>query len=225
MKYVTIVSGGMDSVTLAYDINADDSEQLLVSFDYGQRHVRELQAAADAASALSVRWEVIDLRDVGRALSGSRSALLDRYVDVPHGHYAAESMRSTIVPNRNMMMLAIAAAIASAEGAQLVAFAAHGGDHHVYPDCRPEFVEALDRAVDLGTLDEDTDSSVRLIAPYIEWSKTDIARRGKSLGVPFERTWSCYEGGRLHCGKCGTCVERIEALRDAGVDDKTEYAP
>lgn len=226
MKVVTIVSGGMDSVTLAYSLAQRTDDQRLVSFDYGQRHVRELQCAQKCAAALDVPWELIELPDVARAISGAQSSLVNPDVAVPHGHYAEDSMRATIVPNRNMMMLSIAAAIAVAHEYDTVAFAAHGGDHFVYPDCRDDFVRALGRAIELGTLDESKRPpvGVQLLAPFVQHTKTDIASLGAELGVPFEDTWSCYEGGAVHCGKCGTCVERIEALRDAGVADLTEYA-
>jgi 7-cyano-7-deazaguanine synthase len=224
---VTIVSGGMDSVTLAYALAQRTDDQRLVSFNYGQRHARELACAAQCAEALGLEWELIGLPDVAQAISCAHSSLVNPNVDVPHGHYAADSMRATIVPNRNMMMLSIAAAIAVAHEYDTVAFAAHGGDHFVYPDCRDEFVRALTDAIWLATLDESKAPvrGVELHAPFVNHTKADIASLGAELGVPFEDTWSCYEGGDVHCGKCGTCVERIEALRDAGVADLTEYAP
>jgi 7-cyano-7-deazaguanine synthase len=213
MKTVVIYSGGMDSTTLLYQLRAQGRELLALGVDYGQRHRRELEAAAAICQKLGVPYRVADLRGVRDLLGGSSQT--DPRVPVPEGHYAEESMKATVVPNRNMVMLAVAAGYAMSQGAQSVAYAAHAGDHAIYPDCRPEFADALDHAIGLADW-----RRVTLERPFIGLTKTDIAVLGMALGVPFEDTWSCYKGGERHCGKCGTCVERREAL---GEMDRTEY--
>ncbi|MEI4263202.1 7-cyano-7-deazaguanine synthase QueC [Roseovarius sp. D0-M9] len=218
MKVMVICSGGMDSVALAHRYAATGALHALLSFNYGQRHAKELDYAAACARRLDVPHHVIDISAIGAALGGS--ALTDD-IDVPDGHYAEETMRITVVPNRNAIMLAIAFGMAAAQKVDAVATAVHGGDHFIYPDCRPDFIAAFqameDRAMD-GYAD------VRLLTPYVNGSKADIAADGARHGTPFAETWSCYKGGDLHCGRCGTCVERREAFHLAGVDDPTVYA-
>jgi len=214
---VITLSGGLDSAVLLWQLLGGGDRVLALSVDYGQRHRVELDHAARLAAAAGVRHEVADLRGVGRLLSGS--ALTDPAVDVPSGHYASDSMKQTIVPNRNMILLSVAAGWALAEGADRVAYAAHAGDHTIYPDCRPVFAEAVAAAIALADW-----RAVELVRPFIAMSKADLVRRGAALGVPFELTWSCYRGGKRHCGTCGTCVERREAFELAGVGDPTVYA-
>lgn len=221
MKTVAIVSGGMDSVALAYLLRDAGHDLTMLSFDYGQRHRRELEYADLAASRLGVPWDLVSLNTLTDLLKGS--ALTDPAVEVPDGHYAEQSMRSTVVPNRNMMMLAIAGAVAVAQGASSVATAVHAGDHFVYPDCRPAFVEAMTAALRLGNEGFAVDG-LEVLAPFSLSSKSEIVNIGHALGVPWEMTWSCYRGEALHCGTCGTCVERREAFELAGVTDPTEYA-
>lgn len=217
MRVVSLLSGGMDSATLAYML-ADQGEELrLLSFDYGQRHIRELESAAKIAAHLGAPHEVVTL---GLDLPGS--ALTDPTIDVPEGHYESESMKATVVPNRNAVMLSVGFALAVARGADAVAFGAHAGDHAVYPDCRPAFVEAFQAMQDIAT---EGFGAPRLLAPFVRMTKADIARLGADLRVPWAETWSCYQGGALHCGRCGTCRERLEAFTLAGADDPTEYAP
>jgi len=218
MKTAVVCSGGLDSVSLAHVLAAENSLTRLISFDYGQRHRKELDFAAACAARLKVPHHVIDLRSVGAALTGS--ALTDE-LDVPDGHYAEETMRITVVPNRNAIMLTIAFGIAAAQGDDAVATAVHGGDHFIYPDCRPAFTEAFD-AMQRAALDGYAD--VRLSTPFVHRSKADIVTAGAKAGTPFEQTWSCYKGGEVHCGRCGTCVERREAFDLAGVEDPTPYA-
>ena len=218
MKTLVICSGGLDSVSLAH-ITADEHQLTrLVSFDYGQRHRKELDFAAAAAQRLGVPHHLMDMRGIGAALSGS--ALTDD-IDVPDGHYAEDTMRITVVPNRNAIMLAIGFGVAAANGDEAVATAVHGGDHFIYPDCRPAFTRAFD-AMQQAALDGY--ASVRLHTPFVERSKADIVHAGAAHGTPFAETWSCYKGGELHCGRCGTCVERREAFHLAGVEDPTAYA-
>lgn len=216
-KGVVLLSGGMDSTTVLYHALKQDEVTLnaALSFDYGQRHSTELNYASRMASKHGIDHEIISLRDVTRFLKGS--ALTDD-IEVPHGHYAEDNMRVTVVPNRNSMMLNIAAAVAIGTGAGRVYAAMHAGDHPVYPDCRPEFVSALQT-----TLRYATETTVEIWTPFIMWGKDKIVKHGHDLGVPFEETWSCYEGSNVHCGKCGTCVERAEAFHLAGVDDPTLY--
>jgi len=218
VKTLVVCSGGLDSVTLAYKVASEATLVGLISFDYGQRHNKELDFAKLAGERLSVPVHVIDISAVGKLLSGS--ALTDD-VDVPDGHYAEESMKVTVVPNRNAMMLAIAFSIGAAQGAEAVAAAMHGGDHFIYPDCRPAFLNAF---AEMERLSLDGDPDVQLYVPFVDQTKGDIAAEGARLGVPFEETWSCYKGGELHCGCCGTCVERREAFHLAGATDPTEYA-
>lgn len=218
---VAIISGGMDSTVLAYDLAHQDHRLHLLSFDYGQRHSIELEYAQRTAGRLGARWDRIDLTSVTALLTGS--ALTDRDVDVPEGHYAADTMAATVVPNRNMMMLSVAAAVAVAEGAYQVATAVHAGDHPIYPDCRPEFIAATTRAVRVGN-EGHGHPDLMVYAPYVEITKADIATIGDLLGVPWDETWSCYQGGDQHCGRCGTCCERIGAFITAGVHDSTAYA-
>lgn len=217
---VVIVSGGLDSATLVYHLRAQGCRVRMLSFDYGQRHRRELDCARQTAQDLRLSHQVVDLRPVGALLTGS--ALTDAAVTVPDGHYTDASMRVTVVPNRNALMLDIAVAVAVTAGCGAVAFGGHGGDHPVYPDCRPEFVQAFTtsaRLANAGFLP----AGFRVLAPFLGLSKAGIVRLGVSYGVPFERTWSCYNGGAQHCGTCGTCTERREAFRLAQVADPTPY--
>jgi 7-cyano-7-deazaguanine synthase len=217
LRTLVVCSGGLDSVTLAHKVAAERDLVHLVSFDYGQRHRKELDFARRAARRLGVAHDVVDLGDVGSRLTGS--ALTDGAA-VPEGHYAEETMRVTVVPNRNAIMLTIAFGIAMARAAEAVATAVHGGDHFIYPDCRPGFIEAF-AAMERSALDGFAE--IALAAPFLRASKADIVREGTWLGVPFAETWSCYKGGARHCGRCGTCVERREAFDVAGIADPTAY--
>lgn len=221
MKTVAIVSGGMDSVTLAHYL-ADEGHSLhLVSIDYGQRHKKEIQFAAVAAEDLKAKHSVVDLSSITRLIA--TSSLTGDDVAVPDGHYAEESMRATVVPNRNMTMLSIATAIAISEQADYVATGVHGGDHFIYPDCRPAFIAAASAATLIG-MSEMSANFKGIIAPFVHTDKAGIASIGNQLGVRWHSTWSCYKGGEIHCGRCGTCVERREAFHLAGVVDPTLYA-
>jgi 7-cyano-7-deazaguanine synthase len=217
VQTLVVCSGGLDSVTLAHKIAVEKALIHLVSFDYGQRHKKELEYARLCATRLGVSHDVIDITDIGRRLTGSA---LTGGEEVPDGHYAEDTMRITVVPNRNAIMLTIAFGIATARGAQAVAAAMHGGDHFIYPDCRQSFVEAF------ATMQRSALDGLAQIAfstPFLLWSKADIVREGMRLGTPFAETWSCYKGGARHCGRCGTCVERREAFYLAGIEDPTSY--
>ncbi len=217
MKTLVICSGGLDSVSLAHLISARGDLSRIVSFDYGQRHSKELGFARACADRLGVPFHLIDMRPIGAELTGS--ALTDD-LDVPEGHYAEENMKVTVVPNRNAIMLTIAFGIAAARGDGAVATAVHGGDHFIYPDCRPAFAEAFE-TMQRAALDGYAD--VRLHTPFVHRTKADIVTEGARVNTPFAETWSCYKGGAHHCGRCGTCVERREAFHLAGVADPTVY--
>lgn len=211
---VIIVSGGMDSTTLLYDRR--DEIALAISFDYGSNHnAREIAYAEMHCKRLGIEHITIPLDFMHKYF---RSSLLEGADAIPEGHYADENMKSTVVPFRNGIMLAVAAGVAESRNLTKLLIANHGGDHTIYPDCRPEFISAMDSATNAGTY-----IGVRVVAPYTNITKGDIARIGKKLGIDYSETWSCYKGGEKHCGKCGTCVERKEALAYAGIEDTTEY--
>ena len=217
MKTLLICSGGLDSITLAYKISKEQTLSGLLSFDYGQRHKKELSFAKCAADDLGVPHYISDISGIGKMLSGS--ALTDD-VDVPDGHYAEETMKITVVPNRNAIMLSIAYGIASAKGLDAVAAAFHGGDHFIYPDCRPGFVDSFAQMQNHAL---EGMSDITLSTPFVHVTKADIVTEGAKIAVPFEQSWSCYKGGDIHCGRCGTCVERQEAFALACVNDPTKY--
>jgi 7-cyano-7-deazaguanine synthase len=204
----------MDSTTMLYEYK--ERIALAVSFNYGSKHNdKEIAFASQHCQKLGIQHIIIPLDFM---LKYFKSSLLIGGEDIPEGNYDDENMKSTVVPFRNGIMLAIAAGMAESNGLRYVMMANHGGDHAIYPDCRPEFVSAMSSAISAGTYE-----GLQILAPYTNITKTDIAIRGKQLGIDYALTWSCYKGGDKHCGKCGTCTERIEALRDAGITDTTEY--
>ena len=221
-KAILVLSGGMDSTALLLTPPDDLDWVGALSIDYGQRHGdREISAAKHACHMEGVPHQVAELSSLREILAGS--ALTDDAIPVPHGHYEHDSMRATVVPNRNMILLSIAAGYAISKEASVVAYAAHAGDHAIYPDCRTEFIRAMMQPLALCYY-----TPIELVTPFIAMSKADIVRRVKAGGSAMvERlayTWSCYEGGDLHCGQCGTCVERREAFELAEVEDLTVYA-
>ena len=204
----------MDSITLLYDFK--DRIALGVSFSYGSNHnAKEIPFAEYHCKLLGIPHIVIDLAFMPKYF---RSSLLEGGDAIPEGHYADDNMKSTVVPFRNGIMLSVAAGIAESHNLKYVMMANHGGDHAIYPDCRPTFVEAMSKATQEGTY-----PGIQILAPYTDITKADIAMRGKALGIDYTKTWSCYKGGEHHCGKCGTCVERREALAAAGIADETIY--
>lgn len=206
---IIVLSGGMDSVTLLHE--SRESIALAVTFDYGSNHnKREIECAAWQCKLLGVPHTIIRLDFMSKYF---KSSLLSGADAIPEGEYDDSNMKSTVVPFRNGIMLSIACGLAESNGLRHVLIANHAGDHAIYPDCRPEFIESMSEAMTAGTYD-----GIDIIAPYTHLSKGQIALKGKSLGVDYSRTYSCYKGGENHCGKCGTCRERLEALRYAGIE-------
>lgn len=216
-KVIVLLSGGLDSVTALYHARRTLEVVGAVSFDYGAKHHRrELPLARRHCAELSVPHHVLRIEAIA---SHFRSDLLETGGPIPPGPYHTPGMRQTVVPFRNGVMLSLAAGLAESLAAEAVLIAAHGGDHAVYPDCREGFMRAMGNAMRLGTY-----AQIALLRPFIALDKAEIVRRGQALGVDFSQTWSCYTGGDVHCGVCGTCLERQAAFRDAGVTDPTAYA-
>jgi 7-cyano-7-deazaguanine synthase len=207
---IAIISGGMDSITMLHEFK--QSIDLALTFNYGQKHLKELHYAGENCMKLKVEHLIISLLPFAAYLP---SALTSKEIPIPEGHYEDETMKQTVVPFRNGIMLSIAAGIAEAKGIKSIMIAAHAGDHAIYPDCRKSFIEAFSDAISLGTYLE-----IKVEAPYLLLTKRQIALKGKRVGVDFTKTWSCYKGEEFHCGKCGTCVERREALNGF---DLTKY--
>jgi 7-cyano-7-deazaguanine synthase len=216
MKVVVLCSGGMDSVTALHWARVQHTVIAVLSFDYGAKHNhREIPFAVEQAEKIGVPHRTIPLDFIGKLFA---SDLLKTGGDIPEGHYAGENMQRTVVPFRNGIMLAAAAGYAESIRAEALVIAAHTGDHTIYPDCREDFMQAMSDAMRLGTY-----AGIRLLRPFIAMNKGQIAAEGARLGVDYARTWSCYKGGAVHCGKCGTCVERREAFQLAGLPDPTVY--
>lgn len=209
-----VLSGGMDSVTMLHEYNEEIA--LAVTFNYGSNHnEREIACARQHCEALGIGLIEIKLDFMSRYFE---SSLLSGAEAIPEGHYADENMKSTVVPFRNGIMLSIAAGLAESRGLKSIMIANHAGDHAIYPDCRPEFIDNMDKAIQAGTYEH-----IKVKAPYTNLTKGEIAARGKRLGIDYSTTYSCYKGGEKHCGKCGTCIERREALAQAGINDTTPY--
>jgi len=216
MKVVVLVSGGMDSVTALHAAAREHEVVAGLSFDYGSKHNhRELPFAAWHCRELGVPHEIVALGFMERLF---KSDLLKSGGAIPEGHYEAENMKQTVVPFRNGILLSIAAGYAESAGAEGLVIAAHSGDHAIYPDCREDFMRPMAEAIRAGTY-----AGIEVLRPFIELRKEGIAAIGAGLGIDFAQTWSCYKGGEVHCGKCGTCVERKEAFALAGLPDPTFY--
>ena len=217
MRSLVLLSGGMDSATALVKMIKSGDEVETISFNYGSKHnAREHQHALKLCAHYGVKNTLVRLPFVDELF---KSDLLSSGGDIPHGHYADESMKKTVVPFRNGIMVSIAAGYAESIGFDQVVLSNHSGDHAIYPDCRSEFKDVMGLAVQYGT-----DKKVKLHSPFSDIDKTSIAKIGGLLEVRYDLTWSCYEGGDTHCGKCGTCYERKEAFRDAGIKDPTRYA-
>ncbi len=208
-----VLSGGMDSTTMLYEYQ--DRIALAISFHYGSNHNdKELAFAKLHCQRLGIEHIIIPLQFIKEHFN---SSLLQGSEAIPEGNYDEQNMKSTVVPFRNGIMLAIAAGMAENRGLQYIMLANHGGDHTIYPDCRPEFVKAMDSAVCAGTW-----NNVRLLTPYTNITKAEIARHGLQLGINYDETWSCYKGGDKPCGVCGTCQEREQALKEACITFKKQ---
>lgn len=215
MKTLAVVSGGMDSVTMLHDLYAQGHELSVVSFNYGQRHVKELEVARANAEQLGLAHKVINMDFMAQILDNSA---LTGDIDVPEGHYAAENMKLTVVPNRNMIMAAIAIGLAVNNGQEAVALGVHSGDHAIYPDCRPEFISALRTASLIANYEP-----IDILAPYLYADKGKIIARGLEVGVDYAKTWTCYKGNETACGVCGSCQERLEGFAQNGIEDPLPY--
>jgi len=215
-KAVVLLSGGLDSTTLFYRLAEEGYDLHGLSCDYGQRHRKEMEFARRTAARLGAAYDIVDLTSITHLLA--TSALTNPSIDIPEGHYEGETMRITVVPNRNAIMLTAAFGVAQSIGASVVAVAVHSGDHAIYPDCRKEFIERFQEMQD-ASLGE----HIELRTPYLQTDKVAIAREAGQLGVPLAETWSCYKGDAHHCGRCGTCVERAWAITEAGLPDPTRY--
>jgi len=216
---VVVASGGLDSAVLLRLMQTwagPEGHARALSIDYGQRHLREIGYAHKFCAQGGIPHKVVYLSALGGILTGSSQT--DPTIPVPEGHYEDESMKTTVVPNRNMIILSVAIGYAIAEECSFVACGAHAGDHAIYPDCRPSFLWGMDH---MATICHYT--PIHVLAPFLELTKAQIVSLGVALQVPFEDTWSCYNSGPIHCGKCGTCVERREAFELAGVTDPTKY--
>ncbi len=214
-KAVCVLSGGMDSTTLLYDVVSQGHDTYALSFDYGQKHKKELEMARRTCEKLGIPFRSVKTPALN---SLAESALTRQHIDVPDGHYEEENMKITVVPNRNMVMLALAASYAISLKVDYLYYGAHGGDHAIYHDCRTEFVDAMRKVIEI--CDE---HKLELRAPYVDKDKGYIASRGKELGVDYSLTWTCYKGREKACGKCGSCVERLEAFETAGMEDPIDY--
>lgn len=203
-KVVVIYSGGMDSYTVLNRAIEQGHEVLALSFNYGQRHVKELDVAANVCKNLGITHKVVDITAINGLLAGS--SLTDD-IDIPEGHYEEASMKSTVVPNRNMILLSLAIGYAVSVEATAVYYGAHSGDHAIYPDCRPEFVRQMNVVSKLANYEP-----VEVVAPYLDQDKNDILADGLRMGLDYSNTWTCYNGRDKACGKCGACIERLQAF-------------
>lgn len=214
-KVVVIFSGGMDSFTVLNRASKDGKEVYALSFDYGQRHVKELDCARKVCEKLNVNHKIIDISAINQLLAGS--SLTDD-IDIPEGHYEAENMKSTVVPNRNMILLSLAVGYAVSVSASQVYYGAHSGDHAIYPDCRPEFVMKMNDVCQIANYE-----AVEIFSPYLNNNKSDILADGIRMNLDYSQTWTCYNGRELACGKCGACQERLEAFADNNLTDPLTY--
>lgn len=215
-KVVVIYSGGMDSFTVLHRALAEGYDVYALSFNYGQRHSKELQYAAEVCAKLDVHHLITDITQINQLLQGS--SLTSDEIEVAEGHYTAENMKSTIVPNRNMILLSLAVGYAVSLKAEKVFYGAHSGDHTIYPDCRPEFVHAMNDVTRIANFEP-----VEIVSPFLNDDKIGILRYGLSLGLDYGETWTCYNGREKACGKCGSCVERLEAFAANGIKDPLAY--
>ena len=214
-KVVVVFSGGMDSYTVLHKAAREGFEVLPLTFNYGQKHNKEIEYAEHACIALGVVPKVVDIPAINQLIAGSS---LTSDIEMPEGHYADDNMKSTVVPNRNMILLSLAVGYAVSSDAHKVFYGAHSGDHEIYPDCRPEFVEKMNSLCAIANYEP-----VEIVTPYLALNKTDILREGLAMGLNYGRTWTCYNGREKACGKCGSCVERLEAFSENQMSDSLDY--
>lgn len=214
-KVVVIYSGGMDSFTVLNRAITDGKQVFALSFDYGQKHIKELDFAANVCKELSIEHKIIDISSINQLLAGS--SLTDN-IDIPEGHYEEESMKSTVVPNRNMILLSMAVGYAVSVNADQVYYGAHSGDHAIYPDCRPEFVLKMNDVCKIANY-----QPVQIYSPYLNDTKIDILTDGISMNLDYSKSWTCYNGRKKACGKCGACQERLEAFAQNNMTDPLSY--
>lgn len=214
-KVVVIFSGGMDSFTVLNLAARQGYEIYALSFDYGQRHSKELEYASKACKQLGVEHKIVDISAINQLIGGSA---LTSDIEVPEGHYAQESMKQTVVPNRNMILLSLAVGYAVSIGASKAFYGAHSGDHAIYPDCRPEFVERMNDVCAIANYE-----AIEIVTPFLLNSKIDILKAGLEMGLDYSLTWTCYNGREKACGKCGACQERLEAFSENKLQDPLEY--
>jgi 7-cyano-7-deazaguanine synthase len=225
-KTVLIYSGGLDSTTLLYYLLHKNYHVALLTFDYDQRHKKEILAAQKTVNFLMTKdfqknitgHKIIDISSINSLIGGS--SLTSDEISVPHGHYADENMKLTVVPNRNMIFLSLAIGYAVSINASSVSYAAHSGDHAIYPDCRPDFVEKIKQVANIANY-----QSIDILTPFLNMTKGEIVKKGVGFKFPvdYSKTWTCYEGKEKPCGKCGACVERLEAFEYAGIKDPLDY--
>jgi len=214
-KVVVVFSGGMDSYTVLHKAVREGFEVLPLTFNYGQKHNKEIEYAKHACIALGVIPKIVDITAINQLLTGSS---LTSDIEMPEGHYADDNMKSTVVPNRNMILLSLAVGYAVSSDANKVFYGAHAGDHEIYPDCRPEFVEKMNSVCAIANYEP-----VEIVTPYLALNKTDILREGLAMGLDYGCTWTCYNGREKACGKCGSCVERLEAFSENQMSDPLDY--
>ncbi|HCU66760.1 MAG TPA: 7-cyano-7-deazaguanine synthase QueC [Rheinheimera sp.] len=214
-KVVVIYSGGMDSFTVLHNAIRAGHQVYALSFNYGQRHVKELICAQNVCQELGIHHKIVDISAINQLIGGS--SLTDD-IEVPEGHYAADNMKSTVVPNRNMILLSLAVGYAVSLDAQAVYYGAHSGDHFIYPDCRPEFVQKMHDVCQIANYEP-----VDIISPYLHQTKIEILKDGLKMGLDYSKTWTCYNGREKACGKCGSCQERLEAFALNQVTDPLPY--
>ena len=214
-KVVVVFSGGMDSYTVLHKAVREGFEVLPLTFNYGQKHNKEIEYAEHACIALGVVPKIVDITAINQLIAGSS---LTSDIEMPEGHYADDNMKSTVVPNRNMILLSLAVGYAVSSDAHKVFYGAHSGDHEIYPDCRPEFVEKMNSLCAIANYEP-----VEIVTPYLALNKTDILREGLAMGLDYGRTWTCYNGREKACGKCGSCVERLEAFSENQMSDPLDY--
>ncbi len=214
-KVVVIFSGGMDSFTVLNKVVRQGFDVFALSFDYGQRHNKELEYAANVCEELNVHHKIVDISAINQLIGGSS---LTSDIDVPEGHYEQDSMKQTVVPNRNMILLSMAVGYAVSLEASKVYYGAHSGDHAIYPDCRPEFVHRMNDVCEIANYE-----AVEIACPYLDVSKIDILTDGLKMGLDYAKTWTCYNGREKACGKCGACQERLEAFEKNNKTDPLDY--